>query len=122
MPKPQTLEQRFWLKKCAVDSRIFPKFPASCDNSGQHNGPSEEPEIIFADMLRARMVFGSEVTLVGDKSIELVTFVTKTNQSALCETTHSCTAVSLASACTVPAQSMVLLSDREAWGDKLINP
>lgn len=51
-----------------IQGFIFPKFPASCNHSGQYNGPSEEPEIIFADMLRARMVLGSEVTLVGDKS------------------------------------------------------
>lgn len=37
-------------------------------HAGRYNGPSEEPEIIFADTLRARMVSGSEVTLAGDKS------------------------------------------------------
>lgn len=37
-------------------------------HAGLYNGPLEEPEIIFADMLRARMVLGSEVTVAGDKS------------------------------------------------------
>lgn len=37
-------------------------------HAGQYNGFLVEPEIIFADMLGARMIGGSEVTLVGDKS------------------------------------------------------
>lgn len=43
-------------------------FEVVIGHAGPYNGPLEEPEIIFADMLRARMVLGLEVRLVGDKS------------------------------------------------------
>lgn len=65
MPKLQTNARREILngKKCAAASRIsLSQIPSL------YKGPSEEPEIIFADMLRARMVSGSEATQVGDKS------------------------------------------------------
>lgn len=63
MPRLQTLEQ--FLNQ-QMDSRI--SFRVVISHAGLYNGPLEEPEIIFADMLRARMVLGSEVTLAGDKS------------------------------------------------------
>lgn len=43
-------------------------FQVVISHAGLYNGPLEEPEIIFADMLRARMVLGSEVAVAGDKS------------------------------------------------------